>query len=195
MKLWFSAKSFQRTIPILDEGILFYLSLLLICSDLKGITDACTSSMFFGITCGLSAPYVAGQIAFAMDEPNVTTCLVGFNPVSLARNAPIENWDRTCAQVFSSLESREKDGSPKHVVLNPIPGPEPITGSSRMKGGSLTKIILDSVFLSALRRLQDGGSTCVPRAVVSTLESVYRQTYRYHDESFQISSSFHSVFH
>jgi N-acetylmuramic acid 6-phosphate (MurNAc-6-P) etherase len=54
---------------------------------------------FPGITCGLSAPYVAGQIAYSMQQPNFTTVLMGFNPVSLARNAPVENWDATCFSV------------------------------------------------------------------------------------------------
>ena len=35
-------------------------------------------------------------------------------------------------------------------LLNPIVGPEPITGSSRMKSGSATKVILDLIFLKFL---------------------------------------------
>ena len=42
--------------------------------------------LYIGITCGLSAPYVAGQLDYCMDNPGVfTPVLLGFNPVSLAR--------------------------------------------------------------------------------------------------------------
>ena len=51
------------------------------------------------MTCGLSAPYVAGQIDYAMHQPNYTTVLVGFNPVTLARDTPIEKWHKTCRDV------------------------------------------------------------------------------------------------
>ena len=54
---------------------------------------------FFGITCGLSAPYVAGQVDYAMHQPNYTTVLVGFNPMALARDTPIEKWHKTCRDV------------------------------------------------------------------------------------------------
>lgn len=115
--------------------------------------------IFVGITCGLSAPYVAGQIdavgcggtssdcssypphhlvrlvltsvalasfsppplahkAMAMD--NCTTVLIGFNPVSLARDAPVESWDQTCAQVFQRLAAQEESSPERFCVLNPV---------------------------------------------------------------------------
>jgi N-acetylmuramic acid 6-phosphate (MurNAc-6-P) etherase len=67
--------------------------------DLRRISDGADHVMFFGITCGLSAPYVAGQIDYALHQSNMTTVLVGFNPVSLSRNAPIEKWNKTCKEV------------------------------------------------------------------------------------------------
>ena len=42
---------------------------------------------------------------------------------------------------------------PKHVLINPILGPEPLCGSTRMKGGSATKIILDAVLLPAVAKV------------------------------------------
>ena len=106
----------------------------------------------------------------------ITTVLIGFNPVELSRNAPIEGWPHTCRDVFTALAEREMqeiqemdrrqkndlgETSSKEalattrsaIVLNPIVGPEAITGSSRMKGGSMTKMLLDAVFLSALTRV------------------------------------------
>ena len=37
----------------------------------------------------------------------------------------------------------------KGIILNPVVGPEAITGSSRMKGGSATKILLETILLQA----------------------------------------------
>ena len=77
---------------------------------------------FFGITCGLSAPYVAGQVHYAMSQLTVTTCLIGFNPVSLARDAPIENWPLRCRAVFQALEALEAAYTqPTRILTQPIP--------------------------------------------------------------------------
>jgi N-acetylmuramic acid 6-phosphate (MurNAc-6-P) etherase len=120
--------------------------------DLKRMTEGADHVIFVGITCGLSAPYVAGQIDYAMRQPNMTSILVGFNPVTLSRDAPIEKWSKTCRQVFRELEALSST-SDTALVINPIVGPESITGSTRMKGGSMTVILLDTVFLSALQTL------------------------------------------
>ena len=44
------------------------------------------------------------------------------------------------------------------MILNPIIGPEPISGSSRMKGGSATKILLDSIIIAATTAAAAGRS-------------------------------------
>ncbi|CAI8015335.1 Glucokinase regulatory protein [Geodia barretti] len=120
--------------------------------DLKKVAEGADHVMFVGITCGLSAPYVAGQIDHSMHQPNMTSVLMGFNPVSLSRNAPIEKWDKTCRQVFLELETLSCT-SDSAFIINPIVGPEPITGSSRMKGGSTTAVLLGTVFLTSLQTL------------------------------------------
>ncbi len=72
--------------------------------------------LFIGITCGLSAPYVAGQLDHAMNAPPGTQFYAvmmgqyesiartaihwsrsGFNPVELARNTQIEKWGTALA--------------------------------------------------------------------------------------------------
>ena len=118
--------------------------------DLATLVEGCDRVLFIGVTCGLSAPYVAGQIAHSMHQDNHTTVLMGFNPVSLARNAPIENWDRTCRTTFEELEHFANANTGKHFILNPVVGPEPVTGSSRMKGGSTTKLMIDAAMFSAV---------------------------------------------
>ena len=121
-----------------------------------------------GVTCGLSAPYVAGMIheAMAMPTPDEVQgkgkcaaglAVVGFNPVSLARDAPIEHWAgnkdvRTFRDVAQALERRSREGSRWHAVINPVVGPEAIAGSSRMKGGSASVMLLDAICLMALSK-------------------------------------------
>ncbi|XP_067678979.1 glucokinase regulatory protein-like [Haliotis asinina] len=101
--------------------------------------------LFIGITCGLSAPFVAGQLYLCMEQPSkYIPVLLGFNPTSLARNLPIEKWDKTFRQVVQRLET-----DPNGYILNPVVGPEQITGSSRMKSGSATKILLEAVLVTA----------------------------------------------
>ncbi len=72
--------------------------------------------LFVGITCGLSAPYVAGQIAYSMAQPNFSTVLIGFNPTELARNAPVENWDQTCFSVWLLISVMQFESHIEAVV-------------------------------------------------------------------------------
>ncbi|XP_071119150.1 glucokinase regulatory protein-like [Haliotis cracherodii] len=104
-----------------------------------------TRVLFLGITCGLSAPFVAGQLHLCMEQPDkYTPVLLGFNPTCLARDLPIEKWDKTFRQVVQRLEKHQTG-----YILNPVVGPEQITGSSRMKSGSATKILLEAVLVAA----------------------------------------------
>ncbi|XP_065179250.1 glucokinase regulatory protein-like isoform X1 [Sycon ciliatum] len=124
--------------------------------DLKERIGNKDRALIVGITCGLSAPYVAGQLDWALGQEHVTPCLMGFNPVEIARNDSVENWSKTCRQVFTDVykaaASADKDGEFGAFVLNPVVGPEPVTGSTRMKGGSATKILLEIVFMRAIHQ-------------------------------------------
>jgi len=75
-----------------------------------------------------------------------TPVLIGFNPISMARRTHVPKWsnNRTFYDIALRMET-----TPGTLVLNPIIGPEPISGSSRMKGGTATKVILDTVFYLA----------------------------------------------
>lgn len=104
--------------------------------------------LFFGITCGLSAPFVAGQLDHCLQHlDKFTPVLLGFNPANLARNLQIEKWDKTFLEVTRELQIAESNGL--GFLLNPVVGPEPITGSSRMKSGTATKLLLESIFVAA----------------------------------------------
>ncbi len=172
--------------------------------------------MIVGITCGVSAPYVAGQIDFALDMceieeeaqlkswaedngismpsslPTYIGVLVGFNPVRLARDATIEMWrnrpssqSRTMLDVANRLHRASRSG--KHFIINPVVGPEAVCASSRMKGGSVTKVILDACFGSAvcdattlsLMCSTDESINCddYVDSIISTMEETYHRTY------------------
>jgi N-acetylmuramic acid 6-phosphate (MurNAc-6-P) etherase len=107
--------------------------------------------VFVGITCGLSAPYVAGQLDWCLARGgDTTTVLLGFNPTRLARAQPIELWNgRTFREVVERMELQR---GPRCMVINPVVGPEAVTGSSRMKGGSATGILLATAFTRAFAR-------------------------------------------
>ena len=85
---------------------------------------------YCGITCGLSAPYVAGQLVASM-ENGFETYLLGHNPPNQAKSAPIEKWDSTFQATVDKLANYEKG-----TLMTPVFGGECISGSSRMKGGS-----------------------------------------------------------
>jgi hypothetical protein len=91
-------------------------------------------TFLIGVTCGLSAPYVAGQINHALEHPTKTVgaAVMGFNPVNLSRNAVIEKatekW--TFRDIARKLEkaSQAPASDRRFAVLNPVVGPEPIAG-------------------------------------------------------------------
>ncbi|XP_063080226.1 glucokinase regulatory protein [Engraulis encrasicolus] len=114
--------------------------------------------LFIGITCGLSAPFVAGQLDFCLDNLDTfTPVLVGFNPTYMARNEPIQGWPHTFREVTERmLNVQETD---RAFILNPVVGPEAISGSSRMKGGTATKLLLECLLLLGHRAAHSSSHT------------------------------------
>ncbi len=114
-------------------------------TDLKDAAAGAEEVFYVGITCGLSAPYIAGQLTHMLDADVAGhSVLLGFNPIEMARDVPIEGWEGSFRQIaVKALEN------PAFDLLNPVVGPEPITGSTRMKGGSATKILLETLFHAA----------------------------------------------
>nr|Q91754.1 RecName: Full=Glucokinase regulatory protein; Short=GKRP; Short=Glucokinase regulator [Xenopus laevis]CAA56863.1 glucokinase regulator [Xenopus laevis] len=116
--------------------------------ELEKVCEGKKNVLFIGISCGLSAPFIAGQLDFCMRHLDVyLPVLVGFNPVSMARNERIEGWHSSFRQVAERLQTLHD--SQKGFILNPAVGPEGVSGSSRMKGGSATKILLETLLLVA----------------------------------------------
>ncbi|XP_062863543.1 glucokinase regulatory protein isoform X2 [Trichomycterus rosablanca] len=123
-----------------DNPMLGALTLDKVCAGKKHV-------LFIGISCGLSAPFVAGQLDLCLKNLEIfTPVLIGFNPVHMARSEPIQNVPFHFREVAERLSEMQKHR--KAFVLNPTVGPEAISGSSRMKGGSATKIILETILLA-----------------------------------------------
>jgi N-acetylmuramic acid 6-phosphate (MurNAc-6-P) etherase len=115
--------------------------------DLQAATpQGLNRAMYIGITAGLSAPYVGAQLDAILPNKKFDSVLLGFNPLSLARTSAIEGWDKTVKSVIDKAVENER-----FTLVNPVYGPESITGSTRMKGGSMTKIAIETIFATALR--------------------------------------------
>ena len=95
---------------------------------------------FVGISCGLSAPAVAGGLAAAL-ERGLGIAVFGTNEARLARKDPFPGLPEG---FFGVLRQTEERGD--CFLLTPDTGPEALTGSSRMKGGTSTLVAFDVLF-------------------------------------------------
>ncbi|EGG21677.1 hypothetical protein DFA_01563 [Cavenderia fasciculata] len=158
--------------------------------DIQSVLDnrKNTTLVYIGITCGFSAPYVAAQIDYLLNtvKGNHIVSLMGFNPLDRARKIKIEQWDRSFNDVALNLYQRALETPSQFFFINPVIGPEPLTGSTRMKSGSATKILLEVLFALSLNdgKNQDGKSDLVYaiQHKFNLYEQAYRSTYRYIDE-------------
>ncbi|MCA8969922.1 MAG: hypothetical protein KDC95_09075 [Planctomycetes bacterium] len=108
-------------------------------------------TIYVGISCGLSAPCVAAGVLEAHARGS-TTVVFGTNDPATARRAPLTGLPGGFAQALELVD----------CVLAPDVGFEPLTGSSRMKGGTATWLCLDAVlhaFACALAPLVQGDCT------------------------------------
>ncbi|GFN76051.1 N-acetylmuramic acid 6-phosphate etherase [Plakobranchus ocellatus] len=127
---------------------------------LEEAVEGKTRVVYIGVTCGLSAPFVAGQLDMCLSRLDIfTPVLVGFNPAEQAR---------FCVAI---KEARKPALTNQYVTRSVKPGhkPEPIAGSTRMKSGTTTKIILETLALMALSR-----HNCELGLTVNGLVSMYR---------------------
>ncbi|KFV77100.1 Glucokinase regulatory protein, partial [Dryobates pubescens] len=166
----------HRSLVMSQEGLED--SALLGTEELRKVCDGKKKVVFIGISCGLSAPFVAGQLDFCMNNLDIfLPVLLGFNPVSMARNDKIEGWHSTFRQVAERMQKLQE--SHKAFVLNPAVGPEGICGFSWMKGGSATKILLETVLLAAhktVSRESEISEKCLVE-ILRTYERAHEVTY------------------
>jgi N-acetylmuramic acid 6-phosphate (MurNAc-6-P) etherase len=109
------------------------------------VGDDAAHGLYIGISAGLSAPYVAAQLADVQKRPNWHAALIGFNPLELARTASGEPGYPSMADAIACWGD-----NPRFLPLVPVYGPEAVRGSTRMKGGTVTKLLLETVFSVAL---------------------------------------------
>eukprot|EP00794_Sanderia_malayensis_P009093 gene9093-10063_t len=135
----------------------------------KYLTDLteiiCENSQWFII-----ATFVASQIELANELQSSSNCnaaLIGFNPIKMAKNVQVKNGSFN--DVIS--EMLEHHG----ILINPVVGAEPIAGSSRMKGGTATKIILDTMFFIALSKCLNKNSI-TPEQSIKNYEATLTTT-------------------
>ncbi|XP_064002870.1 glucokinase regulatory protein [Pogoniulus pusillus] len=166
----------HRSLVMSQEGLED--SALLGTEELRKVCDGKKKVVFIGISCGLSAPFVAGQLDFCMNNLDIfLPVLLGFNPVSMARNDKIEGWHSTFRQVAERMQKLQE--SHKAFILNPAVGPEGICGFSWMKGGSATKILLETVLLAAhktVSRESEISEKCLVE-ILRTYERAHEVTY------------------
>ncbi|NXW62417.1 GCKR protein, partial [Eurystomus gularis] len=166
----------NRSLVMSQEGLED--SALLGIEELRKVCDGKKKVVFIGISCGLSAPFVAGQLDFCMNNLDIfLPVLLGFNPVSMARNDKIEGWHSTFRQVAERMQKLQE--SHKAFILNPAVGPEGICGFSWMKGGSATKILLETVLLAAhktVSRESEISEKCLVE-ILRTYERAHNVTY------------------
>ena len=104
-----------------------------------------------------SAPYVAEALERALDDSE------GFNlrrapprggfRRALSEHERFRNGRGISTRASVCLTTREREAARsargERLLINPILGPEAIAGSTRMKGGTATKLVLDAAFAAA----------------------------------------------
>jgi N-acetylmuramic acid 6-phosphate (MurNAc-6-P) etherase len=112
--------------------------------------------ILIGITCGLSAPFVGGQLDYCLNgaesAAQMVACgVIGFNPIETSRQTvKINEHGETFLDLMLKMKKNEETQTDKFFILNPYIGPEPVTGSTRMKSGTCTKIMLDLILTNTL---------------------------------------------
>eukprot|EP01130_Rhizamoeba_saxonica_P017464 TRINITY_DN8478_c0_g1_i1.p1 TRINITY_DN8478_c0_g1~~TRINITY_DN8478_c0_g1_i1.p1 ORF type:complete len:596 (+),score=89.39 TRINITY_DN8478_c0_g1_i1:77-1864(+) len=136
-----------------------------------------TPVAFIGISCGLSAAWVLGQVAYACSnrEQYPVVMMVGCNPVNQAPNHTPININFCNKSVTSRMLLLDLISNQGLLMVSLIVGPEAVTGSSRMKGGSIAKIYIETMFSQLLISLKGANQTY--SSSIDNL-SVYEHTYR-----------------
>lgn len=146
---------------------------------LKEVVEGKTRVVFVGVTCGMSAPFVAGQLEVCLaDLHTFTPVLLGFNHTHQARKTKMQHSNKTFQEVVGEMTKAEQNG--KAFILNPIIGPEPIAGSSRMKSGTTTKIVLEILSLLGLNCNDSSVSFSIPQLLglyKDVCQAVYSQAH------------------
>ncbi len=102
------------------------------------LANGLLADVWIGVSCGLSAPYVLRQAQHRLEHGMACT-LIGFNTVDamVAVNKTAKN---------AGVDLDELVKFDDMTVINPLIGPEGLTGSTRLKSGTATWIIFAWLF-------------------------------------------------
>jgi hypothetical protein len=111
----------------------------------------------------LHAP--AGQLSFCLSDARCMPCVLGFNDVSGVRAEPMVDLPGTFRDIYNEMARVNNAGDKRCFFLHPVVGPvrsareacllarvrahgcglqqEAVCGSTRLKGGSATKLLLE----------------------------------------------------
>lgn len=113
------------------------------------------TTTFLGISCGLSAPCVAAGLVEARVR-GCKTAVFGTNDPATARTTALPGLPGGFASALEAVD----------VLIAPDVGPEPLTGSSRMKGGTATWLVLDAALAAFCACGDAGDSASLDRAAL-----------------------------
>ena len=117
---------------------------------------------FLGISCGLSAPCVAAGVTAAMDLCG-RAAVFGVNPPDEARAEPLPGLPGGFRGMLADLADE-----PRFTLIHAPVGPELLTGSSRLKGGTATWVLLEAMLATWCDR---GGPDLATRMQASMREA------------------------
>jgi N-acetylmuramic acid 6-phosphate (MurNAc-6-P) etherase len=126
-------------------------------------------TVLVGISCGLSATYVASLLASGLQRPNCFVVAMGFNALPAVAAVAVPGAAVTFHAVLQAMLVQRA----RAMVLNPVVGPEAVAGSSRMKGGSATWILCTAICEEALALT--AAAPGAPGAPVASTEASMRQ--------------------
>lgn len=137
-------------------------------------------TVLVGISCGLSATYVASALAASLERPRAHTVALGFNAREAIVHVSVPGEGTTFTAVLDALAASDRAD-----IINPVVGAEAVAGSSRMKGGSATWVICAALCEEGIRLARSSGvsadaltaSTASIRASLLRADTAVRSLY------------------
>lgn len=138
---------------------------------LKTLEDV-ENALYVSITCSGGAKCNLGGLEAALMESKsgkqVDRVAILFNELEhLDNQTSIDAIGKTVQEVYEGFGGRD-------LIINPLLGEEAIAGSTRMKGGSMTQLILDVAYNAAIESILEGNAKLTPQTVRNFLEG-YKQ--------------------
>ncbi|CAI5532846.1 unnamed protein product, partial [Closterium sp. Naga37s-1] len=96
----------------------------------------------------------AAAVCALRPSSNYPTLSLCSTPPLPNQGAPGVTFPSVLSEMRARIDAAEAEGEvPRHFILSPAVGPEAITGSTRLKGGTATKVLLETIFSRAIARV------------------------------------------